>query len=1078
MHLAKLVVKRPVAVIMFYLGVLLLGFVSLSRLSVDLLPNLAYPKLTVRTIYADAVPEEVERIITEPIEQAVATVPGMRKIKSVSREGLSVVILEFAWGQDMNFAALHVREKIDAIGRGLPDDVERPAIIRFDPSSRPVIAISVSGRELAALKELCRNVFKRRLEQINGVAQALVVGGREREIQVTVDRKKIETLDISIQEIAGAVRAANVDMPGGSILKGRFRFSLRTLGAFQSLRDINQVVIRRGKGGNVIFLKDVADISMGFEDRTNITHYNGKENIGLLLRKQAGSNTVEVSKAVAVILDELRNQYPKIKLVVAYDQAEFISMAISNVLQAIALGGVLAFLVLFLFLHEMRNPVSIAVAIPISIIATFILMHFTGVTLNLMSLGGLALGVGMLVDCSIVVLENIFRHREEGASVEDAAINGTREVAMAVTASTFTTIAVFLPVLYVKGIAGQLFKDQALTVTFALSASLIVALTLLPILAAKINGHGHVKGDKFEIDGGGIRFYQKKPISWLILPFKYFFKYLFFAIGHVFRIFYEELARLFSFISRHSNRMVQPLFDLIDRLLDSLTSSYERLLEHALDNRRAAIGLLVVLIALTVAAVFYLPKELMPGVDQGEFSIRVQLPPETSLEGTIHVVETIENIVLDRDEIEDVFSNIGLLGQSAAANADDSGLNTADIRVRVKKGNNTAEIMKEFRQLFTKTINADISFSAGETVLSQFLGSSDGDVVVRIIGANSRNELKIHESIEKACIESGLTDVASDLKLGRPEYKLVIDRVTAGRYGLTVSSIARFLENNIRGTIATQFKEFDQKVGVRIRPLKKDRDSLEKLMNMLIPAGKYQVPVREVVQIHKSRGATSVFRENQARTVSIFANMPNQSLGKTVRNLEKKIREIRSKTDSRIVIGGASEEMSESYGSLVMAVILAISLVFMIMAAQFESLVQPLIIILSIPMAVIGTIWLLLLSGSSINVISLIGVVVMIGIAVNDAIVKIDFINQSRNKGMQVREALMEAGRKRFRPIVMTSITTILGLLPLAIGLGKGAELQRPLALAIIGGLISSTGLILIYIPVFYSIFVTNKKSG
>ncbi|MBN2414622.1 efflux RND transporter permease subunit [bacterium] len=1077
MQLVKLVVKRPVAVVMFYLGILLLGFVSLSRLSVDLLPDLSYPKLTVRTIYRDAVPEEVERIITEPVEQAVATVPGIRTIRSISKEGLSIVIIEFAWGRDMDFAALHVREKLDAIGRSLPDDADRPAIIRLDPSSRPVMAVSASGRELAALKELCRNVFKRRLEQIDGIAQAMVVGGREREIEVTVDRSRLETLGVTIAQMSQAIGAANVDMPGGTILKGRFRFSLRTLGAFQSLQDIENVVISRKPSGAVVFLKDVASVSMGFEDRENITRYNGEESIGLLLRKESGTNTVRVSRAVREVLDELRYQYPTVSIVLAYDQAEFISQAISNVIQAIALGGVLAFLVLFLFLHEMRNPLSISVAIPISIIATFILMHFSGVTLNLMSLGGLALGVGMLVDCSIVVLENIFRHREEGSSITDAAVTGTSEVAMAVTASTFTTIAVFLPVLYVKGVAGQLFRDQALTVTFALTASLITSLTLLPILASKFKGHGyHIHPDEsFDPPGRGVPFYAKKPLVWLLLPFRLLLGYLWKGLAFIGSVFASEAVKLYRAVSELGRRLLRPVFERVDAALEKLMQRYEGLLAAALDNRRGALGIIVLLALVTAGAFLLLPRELMPRVDQGEFSIHLQLPPETSLEGTSAAVTVIEKAALARGDVLDVFANIGLLSSSVAGESDDSGLNTADIRVRMRPGASTAATVRALRRQLGSSLAAGLTFSSGETVLSQFLGSGEGDVVVRIIGANSRAVPGLIDSVETACREAGLTDIICDLRLGRPEYRLVIDRQRAGRYGLSVNTVAVFLEDNLRGRLASQFKEFDQKIGIRVRPAAGDRDSLQKLLDMLIRTEAGGVPVREMVSVYESRGATSVYRENQARTVSVYGNMPDQSLGKTVKGLRHRLNRLHLDSNVRLAVGGASEEMTASYTSLIMAVILAVSLVFMIMAAQFESLVQPLVIILAVPMAVVGTVWLLLLTGSSINVIALIGVVVLVGIAVNDAIVKIDFINQSRRKGMSLREALMEAGRKRFRPIIMTSVTTILGLLPLAIGLGEGAELQRPLALAIIGGLTSSTLLTLIYIPVIYSLVVREK---
>jgi len=1063
-------VNRPVAVIMFYCGILLLGTVSLSRLSVDLLPDLTYPRLTVQTPYTDAVPEEVERVVTVPIEQTMATVPGIRRVRSVSREGLSLVIVEFNWGQNMDFASLNAREKLDAMG-SLPPEIGKPTVIRLDPASRPFMVLTVTGRELAALKELCSDVFKRRLEQIRGVAMARVTGGQEKEIQILADPTRCLALGVTIDAIARAVENANIDMPGGTVLRGRYRYSLRTLGAFTDIHEIENVTVAYTAAGPVL-LKDVARVREGFKERTGRTHYNGQESIGILLHKETGGNTVRVSGQVQSILEELRLEYPEIPLIIAYNQADFISQSIANVMQAILLGGILAFVVLFFFLHEWRHPLNIAAAIPISIIATFILLYFTGVGINLMSLGGLALGVGMLVDSSIVVLENIFRHRELGLKPGPAAVEGTREVAMAVTASTFTTIAVFLPVLYVKGVAGQLFKDQALTVTFSLLASLTVSLSLLPVLASRFGRRVFQTAD-LDLLNEEEGLSQRKFFRWLKVPLRWLWK----ALRRTARGLGHDIRRLgrwiFKPLGRILRRLAGPVFRASDRVLAFLLHHYETLLSRALSRRSVTLLILAAILILTAAAASLLPRELMPRVDQGEFTMELNLPPGTSLEALTDQVQNMEAALLKDPGVSDVFSNLGMSGGETGLNLEGS-LNHAELRVRLKDGYATDDLMVKYRKIFA-TGAGRLHFGTGETVLSQILGGSDADVIIQITG-DTPAAAALMDSVKAVCSRiPELTDLQSRHEEGRPEYTLTIDRRQAGRYGLSVRQVALHINHLMMGEIASQLKEFDRKTDIRVRPRFEEGKTMEVLLNQRIPASGTLVPLRELIQVRRQRGAVEILRENQTRTISLFADVTGKSLGQTVQRIEAELAGLHRPANTRIRVAGAREEMQASYQSLLLAACLALALVYMIMAAQFESFKHPFIIILSVPMAAVGTVWLLLLTGQSLNVVSLIGVVVLVGIAVNDAIVKVDFINQERRRGTPLTESLMEAGRKRFRPILMTSVTTILGLTPMAVGLGKGAELQRPLALAIIGGLITSTVLTLIMIPVIYSLLAGRR---
>ncbi len=1071
MHIAERVIQRPVAVCMSYLAVLLLGGISLSRIPVDLLPDLSYPKLTVQTEYSDAPPEEVERLISQSIERVMANVPGLRRISSVSREGLSVVTLEFTWGQNMDFAALHVRENLDRLGR-MPEGAEDPVVIRLDPSSQPFMGLSVTGSDLPHLADLSRNVFKRRLEQIDGVALAQVTGGPRREIQVDLDPEKMEHLGLTVAEVAASINQANRDLPGGTLLRGRYRFSLRTLGAFQSLQDIGNVVIWRGDGGNKVLLQDLAEIRDGFREKTAITRYNGEESIGLLLQKEADANTVQVSGIVKKVLQQLRTQYPEVTIAVAYNQAEFIQQAITNLLLAILLGGVLAFLVLFIFLHDARHPLAVGVAIPIAIVATFMLLHFTGVTLNLMSLGGLALGVGMLVDASIVVLENIFRHHEEGANIQAAAASGTKEVAMAVTASTFTTIAVFLPVLYVKGVAGQLFRDQALTVTFSLLSSLIVSLTLLPVMAARFRKISDLPDDRgyFKRENQASIWRSHRLLFWISRPFRLLRDGFNFLIIDGLRQMGRAVSRVAGLLAKAISRSLKPLFEQTDRILARALAFYEKVLERALERRALTLGLLGLVLVLTFFIAKGLDRQLLPVVDQGEFLISLRLLPGASLEAVAESAARMEDLLLNNPSVADVFTNIGRVEGEESENAD---LNQAKMRVLLKRGRSTRSVMEELRHS-TSMIAAEVTMEGSQSVLGQLLGQVGGEVEIQLIGNDLETNIGLVDSVKALLEGTGLGEVTSVDDWSRPEIRLEIDRRKAGLYQLSIFQVAAFIRNQVAGSVATQYKAFDQKIDVLVRPLHAEGISLPDLLDRRIPAGISSVPLREFVRASTGRGTTAIRRENQARIVLLKARLEKGGLGQAMALAQKRLAPL-SSDRMRIEIGGTRTEMSESYGSLAMAAALAAALVFMIMAAQFESLRHPFVILLSVPMGVIGSVWLLFLTGQSINVISLIGLVVLVGIAVNDAIVKVDFINQRRREGMPLRQALLDAGRKRFRPIIMTSLTTILGLLPLAIGLGRGAELQRPLALAIIGGLITSTILTLICIPVIYSLMDKEK---
>ncbi len=1126
MHISEASVKRPIAITMFFLGVLMIGLISLFKLAVDLLPDLSYPQLTIWTKYEDAAPEEVERFITKPVESSLQTVKGIKNISSVSQEGVSLVKVDFEWGSNMDFTTLFVREKLDAVRANFPRDDIKPVIIRVDPSAQPIMSLSVSGEDLIQLKESAEAIIKRRLEQIDGVALATVTGGLDREIHVDVDIQKMTALGVSFSNISSALRMANVSSPGGYIRKGRYRYSMRTLGEFETVEQLKDVVVGRQSQNNLIYLGDIALVKDSYKDRTNVTRFGGDESVGIIIQKEAGSNTVRVSEKVRDVIGQLKIEYPKFKIFVAYDQAGFISTSISNVLQAIVFGGILAFLVLFLFLHDVRNPIIISTAIPFSIIATFSLLYFTDVSLNIMSLGGLALGVGMLVDNSIVVLENIFRHRQEGKNIIDATIQGAREISMAVSASTFTTISVFFPIIFVEGIAGQLFRDQALTITFSLICSLLVSLTLLPMLASHFllfkrkaamqinnyvfkNGNGgpSLNGKAGKREPGKIR----KVFIAILRPFNFIFidilyKYVvyyaiwkglvyfviwkmviyyvlwrFFAkllIGTVLTLVLTLIRYWFTSSGIILKKITNPIFRTFDKYFQKFTDKYENLLARSLGNKGAVLIITVCLTIVTLGIGLTIDRELMPAVDQKQFEIEIFLPVGYTLDQTDEAALTITNWLNEIPSVDKVFSNIGIVEEKGLQSERRSSLNRGLISVVLKdKGETSKEVIQKIREKLDIIPDATVNFSSGEKTLQQVLGTEEADIIVNVRGEDfSKSKELMAVLIEKMNSIQGLTDIHSSFEEGKPEIKIEIDRDRVNSYGASVQNVTNFIANSMKGNVATDFKDFDSKINIVVRPEMAFRDELEDLLDHYYRQGDLYIPVRDLIKYQFTHGPNEIRREDQSRQIQVLANIHKREYKDIISDLSAAISEIEMPgRDYNIEIGGENREMKSSFNSLILALLVSIALVYMILAAQFESMIQPFVIIFAVPLSLIGVSVALFLTGHSLNVMSAIGIIILVGIVVNDAIVKVDFINQSRRAGMDVHTAVIEAGKKRLRPIVMTTVTTVFGLTPMAFGVGAGTGMQAPLAVAVIGGLISATFLTLIVIPVIYTILVPEK---
>jgi hydrophobic/amphiphilic exporter-1 (mainly G- bacteria), HAE1 family len=1026
MSLPKLAIARPVAVAMFFLAVVFLGAISFTRLPVDLLPDVAYPKLVIYTSNPETAPAEIERFVTEPIEQAVARVPGVEHMESASREGVSMVVLRFAWGTDMDFAALNVREKVDALRGQLPERAQRPVMLRTDPRSEPIMAISVAGPgTLWSTKELAESVFRRRLEQIDGVAQAAVTGGLEREIQVDVDAMKLESYGITIDQIATALAGANTSSPSGTIRRGRLRYALRTLGELQAVEQIGDVVIAQRSAGGVaqgrILLRDIADIRDGFRERESIARYNGREAVALLVFKESGANTVRVAERVDDVMEQIRGEYPQMSVNVAMSQAGFVSDAISNLVRNMIAGAILAFLVLILFLRDPRYPVAIALAIPISVVTTFALFHLSGVTINIMSLGGLALGVGMLVDSSIVVIENICRHREKGLRAALAAAVGAEEVQRAITASTLTTIAVFGPIIYVAGVAGELFASLSFAVAFSLLTSLAVAVTLLPAMAARWGSDNAYVPRALPLLGGFLD-------SFLAAPLRGF-----------------------------------------DRLWARVAARYHTSLEWALHHRRRVVLASVLLLLITIPFALSLPRSVLPVVDQGEFRARLELPRGTSLERTAEIAVMLESILREDEAVAAVFSRIGR--QAAVVGMDEqySGLNTALLEVRLRDGLRSAPVLERLRPRLAALPEGAVTIETGQaTALGRLLDAGEADLAVRIRGDDMDAAMAYADDVAGRLVSvSEVTNVRVGAEPGHPEFVIEIDRERTAEFGIEPAAIAAAIDGAMRGRASQNpYVSFDRKVPIIVRLPAQERRSLATLDALRVQG----VPVRDLIRVREAVGPVEIQRLDQTRVVPVYADAVGRDLDRAVSAVNATLLAAPPPGRLRYEIGGENEEMRRSFRELAFAFALALLLVYMILAAQFESLIDPFTVLLSVPLGLIGAILALWLFGGGLNTVSLIGMVILIGIVDNDAVVKIDFINQLRREGLATRDAIVEAGRARLRPIAMNTITTMLAITPMMLALGSGGSVQAPLAVAVFGGLLTSTVLTLIVIPVVYEL--------
>ncbi len=1021
MKITDLSVNRGITAIMLFIGLVVLGFVSYNKMSLDLYPDIEFPVAVIITDYEGAGPKEIESNVTRPIEEIVAGVNNVETITSVSQEGISMVRVEFIWGTDMSLGVSDIREKIDIIKKFLPEDTEPPVVLKFDVSMIPIMVLAVSGdQSRVGLREYAEDELKNLIEQVDGVASATVRGGFQDEIKVDLFRNRMEAYQLSIDQVVNILRLENLNIAGGDVKSPGRKYTLRSQGEFTNLDEIRNVIVAV-KNKSPVHLKDIAKIYKAPEDKTEIVRINGRNGIILAVNKQSDKNTVLVCRRILERLEEIKKTAPRgVTIKPLFDQSDYIEMAIGNVTSNAIQGALIAIIVVFIFLRNIRSALILGLSIPVSIITTFIMMYYFDLSLNMMSMGGLALGVGMLIDNSIVILENIFRFREKGARPSEAARLGADEMAMAITASTLTTICVFIPFLFTEGLASQLFREMALTISFSLLCSLLVALTLIPMMTSRFISN------------------TRKSYSGKLVFIEY----------------------VFSWTEKH--------FSLLEEW-------YGKIISKALVNRKKVVGLTVLSIITGFVLLPVTGMEFMPEQDQNRFTVMAELPVGTNLDTTEKMMKLIEKRiagVLRENEYRAVSVRAGY-GKGFAAAFGETKEHTGKIQLRLTSRSSRkraeAEIRKEVREA-VKDIPG-ITFNFNQTDQGSSMGGGAA-ISVEIYGYDYDQSREFTQSVEKRIKKiEGIKDVDVSREEGLPEKVINVNRSKASGMGLNASVVANVIKDNIAGKVASIYRKAGDEFDIRVRLREEDRRTIDDLQNLIIntPSGK-QVPLGNIIDIKTTEGPVAIERKKQERVSYITCRAEGRDLNSVVRDIQKEIDKLVKPKNFRVEMAGSFKDMQETFRDLVLALILAMVLIYIIMASQFESLFSPFVIMFTIPTVTFGVMFFLFLTGTTFNVISFMGVLMLSGIVVNNAIVYVDYSNILRARGYDFHEALIEAGKKRLRPILMTTFTTILALIPMALGLNEGSELSAPLARSVIGGLSSSFIFTLVFLPVMYSI--------
>jgi HAE1 family hydrophobic/amphiphilic exporter-1 len=1020
MNLPEFSVKRRVTITMATVLVVILGAVAFSGLGFEMMPELEFPIITISTRYPGASSEDIEQTITKPIETIAAGVEGVTNIFSTSSGNASSVRIEFEWGTNLDAAAQDLRDGIERILDFLPEGANRPLVMRSDITQMPVIVYGVTGMEdTYAMRKLLEDEIQPKLTQLSGVASVTVAGGKEAEKQIIIDKTKLDKNNISIDEVVQILGAQNLNLSAGYVESRQTEYLIRTVGEYRSLDEIANTPLRITQSGSVVYVKDVGKVVDGYKEERNYVRTNKQPTAMMMVSKESGANALTVSNLVKERLAELREDLPvNLEFHEVFDQGHTIERVTSSTIANLIQGAIIAILIMLLFLRNWRPTLAIAIAIPISVIATFVLVYLAGYTLNIMTIGGLALGVGMLVDSAIVVIENTYRHLEMGKNRVEAAKVGASQVGMAITASVLTTVAVFLPIIFIGGMTGQLVKGLALTVAFSLIASLIVALSVVPTLSS-------------------VLFKQRGSA--------------------------EEYKKVIG--ESHFER---------------LRDRYAKVLSWTLQHKGRVILIVAVIFIVSLSLIPILGTEFIPPSDNSMQLIKVEMPIGTRLDETNMVIMQLEDILAELKETQYFMSLVGPMGAGFGAADVNEGMVFLRLCDKEERSRGSDEIMEEVRSKAPKLENVRLVFS----------GTGDTGM-----GAGNRAEFKIFgddldqlkdislQVEEKIAAVEGVRDIQNSMKEGKPELHLAINKDKAFQYGITTAQIASAVRTTNYGTTAGVFREAGEEIDILVRLEEESRNSIDNINNISItsPMG-FTIPLNHIVEIKEKEGPVEINRENQTRVATIRTNIIGRDLGTAVGDIWSAVEDIERDLPSGYYfeIGGAYEDMQESFEALGYALLFAIIIVYAIMASLFESFSHPFVIMFTLPLAIIGVVILLLISGFTFSVPAFVGFIILAGIVVNNGIVLVDHINQLRREGMEKHKAIIQAGKDRIRPILMTALTTIGGMLPMALTTGSGSELRAPMAVAVIGGLITATFLTLLVIPSLYSVFdhVSNKTAN
>ncbi|WP_404470041.1 efflux RND transporter permease subunit [Sutcliffiella horikoshii] len=1010
MKIAKLSVLRPIAMSMVIILMLILGAVSMRGMPVDLFPELTFPIVAVTTTYEGAGPEEIENLISSPLEDAMSTLPNVESVTSISRTGGSLVLVSFTWGTNMDFASLDMRERIDSVRDFLPSGANLPRVLRFNPSDLPIVQLAITdpSGEMTKAKQLAEQDIEPQLSSVDGIASISVEGGAENEVRITLDPNALSSFDVSIDQLQQIIAAENLNLPGGSLTDQNQNLPIRITGEYASIYDIQTLPIPTPKG--VIQLDQLGEVKETLQPTTQLSYLNGEPAVGMSILKQSGSNTVTVANDIEKKLEEIRSNLPEgVEIKPIFDQSQFIEQSIRAVTTNMIAGSLLAALVLFFFLRNIRSTLIILFSIPVSIVATFIFMYFSGQTLNLLTLGGLALGIGMMVDNAIVILENIYRLRQKGYSMKDAAIEGTSEVGPAIIASTLTTVIVFLPIVFVDGLAAQLFKPLALVVSFSLLASLFTALIIVPLFSSL-------------------------------------------------------LLKVNTNTSRFEERFT------------GFTNWYRSILEKVLRNPKKTVTSIVILFLISLIGIPFIGKEFLPQQDQSFISMTVRLPDGSSLDATYDVMEEIDSRLSDINEIDLAFVTVGGTDNfSVSAGTQTNRANYSILLTPVTERSRSDKLVgDEIRQKLENIPGAEISLSSGDS------GFSQNPVSLSITGPDLTTlKSMADETVDLLSEIDGIREPSSNYTEGNPEIVVDIDRVKASQFGIGSAQIASAVSNATKGLVASRMARDGAELDIRLTIEDTYTASIQDLEKLLIntPTGE-NIPLQAVATVERGQGPSQITRTNRNREITVNADIVDRDLGSVIDDVEQTLKEniYIPNNQYKITIGGQDEQMNDAFFKLGGALALAVVLVYMVMAGQFESYFYPFIIMFSVPLTIIGIITGLLVTGQPLGVGSLVGMLILTGIVVNNAIVFVDYVNMMKRDGKTTWEAILIAGPTRLRPIFMTALTTILGLIPLTLGFGEGMEIQQPMAIVIVFGLSFATIITLILIPVVYYLFDEFKE--